>query len=652
MKNKIVQVSIFRNLTGTVIFLLALVGTFAGCGKENIPLPDKDTASAGGFEFSVSVPEATSMMTRSLSSESLSELWVLVFDDQGFFVEAQKATPVDPTSFSTDENAEYKFTVTLQASPSSRTLHFIGDYDFEANPVVYGTEYYVLRRLSVRDNQDAYWQRVILPGGILSAEEMDQMSDEKKEAYLENSGLRRIPLVRNFARVHVESATDDFKITGYALWNIPDRGCVAPCVMSHNSFATYAKADTEGDSFTGNPWVSRSYDELTSSYDGSTSAGFFGYLPQDVEIVQSDASVLTFDNSDKFLYERPYSEDVSNTAIIVKGSFDGNADSYYKIDFVKAAENGFVTYYNILRNFIYSATIVSCTSDGYSSAAEAAAAPASNNFVSSVVTQDIVNISDGTSRMYVSYTDTTVVSTDPFSFRYKYIPDYRNNPTVIDNSQIRPYDTVTGTAPANDGTGSVIKTYTSEDDSDGWKRVTINPQTPTDEEKTQTVIFYEPREEGGAVKIARTIVYRLRKPFTMVLECSPSTVSASVGQELTMNIKIPTGLRQHLFPLEFKMESEANSLTPDNSKAEDAHKSGYMATWYGTSMLDSTKRSYGFTKTITYAEYMALESTADNSYKILPCSFKTSKASSATKVWVYNKYFYYGDGLSTVSFDN
>lgn len=636
----------------TIIFLLALAWIFTGCAKENVPNSGENSSTPMGLEFSVSVPQASSMMTRSFSSEALSELWVLVFDDQGFYVESQKATPVDPTTFSTDERTEYKFSVSLQASPSPRTLHFIANYDFKANPLTYGTEYYVLRQLTVRGGQDAYWQRVALPGGIISTDEMGEMTLSERETYLESIGLKRIPLVRNFARVHVESSTDDFKITGYALWNVPDRGCVAPCVMSHNSFATYAKTDSEGDGNADNPWVSRSYDELTASYDGKTSAGFLGYLPQDAEIIQSDASALSFDTSDKFLYERPYSEDVTNTAIIVKGSFDGNADTYYKIDFVKAAENGFVTYYNILRNFIYSATIVSCSSDGYASAAEAAAAPASNNFVSSVVTQDIVNISDGTSRLYVSYTDTTVVSTGAFNFRYKYIPDYRNAPTAVDNSKISPYDVATGAAPANDGTGSVFKSYSSSDDSNGWKVVTINPQTPTDEEKTQTVIFYEPREEGGAVKIARTVIFRLRKPYTMVLECSPSTVSSSVGQAVTLNIKIPTGLRSHLFPLEFKIEAEENSLTPDNSKAEDAYKSGYMSTWYGASMLDSSKRSYGFTKTITYAEYMALESTGDNSYKILPCAFKTTKAASATKVWVYNKYFYYGDSLSTVSFNN
>ncbi len=635
----------------TIILLLTLAAAFAGCAKANVAEPKVNETSAGGFEFSVSVPDATAMMTKSFSSEALLQLWVLVFDEQGFYVEAQKATPVDPTVFSTDENTEYKFNVTLQASPSARTLHFIANYDFESNPVTYGTEYYVMRKLTVGNNQDSYWQRVVLPGGIRSTEEMEEMTSAEKEAYIESVGLKRVPLVRNFARVHLESATDDFKITGYALWNIPDRGCVAPCVMSHNSFATYAKSDSEGDSLSDNPWVSRSYDELSTSFDGSVAAGFFGYLPQDAQIIQSDASTLTFDNSDKYLYERPYSEDVTNTAIIVKGSYDGNADTYYKIDFVRAAENGFVSYYNILRNFIYSATVISCSSDGYATAAEAAAAPASNNFVSSVVTQDIVNISDGTSRMYVSYTDTTVVSTDPFNFRYKYIPDYRNAPTTVDNSKVSAYDVATAAAPANDGTGAVVKSYSSTD-SNGWKVVTINPQTPTDEEKTQTIIFYEPREEGGTVKIARTVIYRLRKPYSMDLECSPSTVSSSVGQAVTLNIKIPTGLRSHLFPLEFKMEAEANSLTPDNSKAEDTYKSGYMATWYGESMLDSTKRSFGFTKTITYDEYMALESTSDNSFKTLPCSFKTTKASSATKVWVHNKYFYYGDGLSTASFNN
>ena len=627
-----------RKIVILIVALLAVVGCNDSLRVEH---PAK---VSGGLQFSVSVPEANQMLTRSFSSEAINSLWVLVFDDQGFFIESQQAEPLEPGTFSTDQNTEYKFSVKLQSSPARRILHLVANYDFEANPVSYGSEYYVLRSLTVADGQDAYWQRVELDHGIPDDISSMPESDLAK--------IKKIPLVRNFAKIHVEVAENsNFTMTGYALWNVPDRGCVAPCVMSQNSFAVYEKSDTESDAYALNPWVSRTYAELTKSFDGTSTSGFTGYLPASVNIVQTDASALTFGTDDQYMYERPFSEDNTNTAIIVKGHYSGSsADTYYKIDFVESAAAGLMTYYNIIRNFVYSATIVSCSSDGYATPEEAAEAPAANNFISSVVTQDLINISDGTSRLEISYTDTTVVSTDVFTFRFRYMPDYKNNPTSIDNTRIYTYDRATGQQVGSDG--AVIKSYSSDRTTANWCYAYITPQEPSDEEKVQTIVFYEPNESGANVKIARTVNFHLRNPYKMILECSPSTVSSGIGNAVTLNIKVPTGLASHLFPLEFKMEAAANSLTPDVSKSDDTYASGYMSTWYGTSMINSSKRSYGFTKTVTYTEYMNMASTADNSYKIIPCAFKTVKSSSATSVWVYNKYFAFGDGVSTVSFSN
>lgn len=627
-----------RKIVILIVALLAVVGCNDSLRVEH---PAK---VSGGLQFSVSVPEANQMLTRSFSSEAINSLWVLVFDDQGFFIESQQAEPLEPGTFSTDQNTEYKFSVKLQSSPARRILHLVANYDFDANPVSYGSEYYVLRSLTVADGQDAYWQRIVLDHGIPDDISSMPESDLAK--------IKKIPLVRNFAKIHVEVAENsNFTMTGYALWNVPDRGCVAPCVMSQNSFAVYETSDTESDAYALNPWVSRTYAELTKSFDGTSTSGFTGYLPASVNIVQTDASALTFGTDDQYMYERPFSEDNTNTAIIVKGHYSGSsADTYYKIDFVESAAAGLMTYYNIIRNFVYSATIVSCSSDGYATPEEAAEAPAANNFISSVVTQDLINISDGTSRLEISYTDTTVVSTDVFTFRFRYMPDYKNNPTSIDNTRIYTYDRATGQQVGSDG--AVIKSYSSDRTTANWCYAYITPQEPSDEEKVQTIVFYEPNESGANVKIARTVNFHLRNPYKMILECSPSTVSSGIGNAVTLNIKVPTGLASHLFPLEFKMEAAANSLTPDVSKSDDTYASGYMSTWYGTSMINTSKRSYGFTKTVTYTEYMNMASTADNSYKIIPCAFKTVKSSSATSVWVYNKYFAFGDGVSTVSFSN
>ena len=628
----------------------------AGCSEGVESLPE----TSEGLTFSVTSPDFGKAATRGMSltdDENISMLYVLVFDENGYFVECQKAEPVDPASFGIDMNTEYKFTVKLQASLNKRILHFIANYDFSANPVTYGTEYSVISNLTVGDSKVAYWQRVVLDGGIYLNDSWDKMPESDR------AKLVKIPLVRDFSKVTVDCKEGcNFELTGYTLLNVPDRGSVAPCVMSESSFAVYPANDSDGDDYALNPYVSREYEDLSASYDGNSSVGFEGYLPKNVQIVDTDASAVEWTvpsssaSGTLYLYERPFSNDATSTVILVKGKWTGKGstgkETYYKIDFVKSADMGLMEYYNILRNFTYAVTITNCTSDGYGSAAEAAVQPASNNFASSVVTQDIINISDGTSRLLISYSDTTVVTENDFTFRFKYVPDI-TDPNTVDNTVIDTYDKATGKALA--GGGAVIKEFDSDREvtgADGWCVCTLTPQTPGDEEKTQTIILYEPAATGGYVKVARTVVMHLRKPYKMGLECDPSSVSTGVGQTFTLNIKVPTGLSEHLFPLEFKMESSANSLTPDVSKSGDTYKSGYMSTWYGASMINSAKSSYGFTKTVTYAEYQAMASTSDNACKIIPCAFKTTKSVSAATVWVQNKYFEFGDGKSTVSFSN
>ena len=616
-----------------------------------------------GITFSVTVPQS-GVATRSFSQEEIHSLHVLVFDENGYFVECQKAQPVNPSAFGTDMNVEYSFTVNLQASPNKRILHFVANYDFESNPVEYGTEYSVISHLTVGDRQEAYWQRVVLEEGIY--EKFDDMPEKGK--------LVKIPLVRNFAKVVVESKIDNFEVIGYALWNVPDKGSVAPCVLASQAFATYAKREGDPvDGFDNNPWVCRAYDELSAHYaDDSKSSGYKGYLPENATIVSTDASSLTFDNNAKYMYERPFSDDETNTAIIVKGKYNGNI-SFYKIDLVMPPKQGVSEHYNILRNYTFKANIVGCSADGYQSAQEAAMNPASNNFMASVVTQDVINISDGTARLFVTYTDTTIVSNDPFVFRYKYYPDFKSNPNDVKNKALSFYDLTRRKALTRDDKDkydvelespyfvmtkyNVIEEVASGPWA-GWHQTTITPDTPTDEERSESVIIYQMTDDNNQVKIARTVTFRLRKPFTMILECEPATVSTGVGQKVKVNIKIPSGLRESLFPLEFKLEAENNSLSPDNSLTADEYRSGYMSTWYGKSIIpgngkqDNVKQSYGFTKTLSYSEYLSMALTDDNSYRIVPCAFVTTKSNSATKIWIQNKYFYFGNGQSTASFVN
>lgn len=650
-----------------MIVLASLVTV--GCAKELSVEP----VSGSGLRFSVVVPPSGAISTRSFASEAVTSLHVLVFDENGYFVECQKAVPAAGTTWGADMNSVYSFTVSLQASASKRILHFVANYDFDAHPVEYGTEYSVVSHLTVGGGQEAYWQRVVLDGGIYTQENLDSMPEADK------AKLVKIPLVRNFAKIVVESKTHDFTVTGFALWNVPDRGCVAPCVMAPPTFATYGMDDTDGDQFAANPWISRTYEAISGSFgpNDTDSVGYSGFLPAAANIVSTDANALTYDMTDKYMYERPYSGDLTHTAVIVKGRYNGedseDKDTYFKVDLIRYSQHGRTEYYNILRNFTYKVNINSCTDDGYATAAEAAAQPASNNFVSSVVTQDVINISDGEARLYVSTTDTTVVSSEPFRFRYKYVPDFYGD-GLVDNTKVSFYDYTRNHPLTRDDASiyyveldppySVMEKYNVVDKLDApgsrwhqWHETTIVPTEPGDEEVSETVIIYQETDDGTQVKIARSVTFRLRKPFEMIAECVPSVLKEGVGDSLVVNIKIPSGLREALFPLEFVIEADNNSITPNtdwSSADKDPQRPGYLSAWYGKSIIPGkeTQQTYGFKKRLFYPDYLKMSLSADNSHRIVPCAFKTTKSKSATKIWIQNKYFAFGDGKSTAEFTN
>lgn len=657
-----------RKLTYSLIVALAMVGLFAGC-SDRFELPTPQTES--GLSFSVTVPKA-GIATRSFDAETITSLHVLVFDENGYFVECQEAVPAAGATWGADMNTEYSFTVSLQASASRRILHFVANYDFDAHPVEYGTEYSVISHLTVSGGQEAYWQRVVLDGGIYTNENWDNMSAADK------AKLVKIPLVRNFAKIVVESETHDFTVTGFALWNVPDRGCVAPCVMVPPTFATYGKSDIDGKTLGNNLWICRTYDDLSTSFGpedtGDKKVGYSGFLPADASIVSKDANALTYDLMPKYMYERPYSRDVTHTAVIVKGKYKNGKETYFKVDLIKHAQHGLTEYYNILRNFTYKVNIKGCTGDGYDTAAEAAAQPASNNFVSSVVTQNVINISDGTARLYVSTTDMTIVSNEPFSFRYKYVPNFTEDPGTVNNKALSFYDYTRNEPLKRDDASEyyveldqphyVMAKYNVVDKVDDpksdwyqWHETTITPAEPGDEEVSETVIIYQETNDGTQVKIARSVTFRLRKPFEMIAECEPEVVPTGVKQEVRVNIRIPNGLRESLFPLEFVIEAEDNSITPNtdwSSAEKDPQRPGYLSAWYGKSIIPGkeNQQTYGFKKRLFYPDYLKMTVTPDNSHRIVPCAFKTTKSNSATKIWIQNKYFYFGDGKSTAEFTN
>ena len=204
------------------------------------------------------------------------------------------------------------------------------------------------------------------------------------------------------------------------------------------------------------------------------------------------------------------------------------------------------------------------------------------------------------------------------AFRYKYIPNYYG----IEGGQVQndlvKFDNIVGDVI----TGIDIA---ENDASDEWREVTIHVNKPSDISRQQ--ILYLKTNNSN---LNRQIRHTLRKKLTMEVECTPK-VRNSILQEMTVDIKLPTGMTEDMFPLALNMETYDRTLSPDATKNS-------IPVTAGTSIIDTDDRkgqlSYYYTVTIpTLDAYKALPNRTFSTYWL------TNKADNASTFYVDNKYF-------------
>lgn len=564
------------------IFVLLL----SACSNEELLVesPQVEESDTVELTMSVNVPEVSS--ARSFGeTATITSLYLVVFDKQGYLAEFAQATDLKTSG------GETSFKVTLHQTTNKRIIHFIANY--EIGNLAYGSESEIIGRMTVSGNQDAYWQRVELESGIAN----DEATIAK---------MKRVPLLRNFAKITVSADLRNFILEGFAVVNTLNKGTVAPYNTNGGGFANFISG------------------EACLSYAAITAQGYTGLVPSGATINSELPSETAFQTTPYYMYERKHPGDNTATYVLLKGKYNGGASTYYKLDMVYKNTDGVLTYYNLLRNFQYAVTINSVTGNGYSTIEEAAAQPANNNFSGSVLTKSLLNISDGHERLLVSFTDTTLVNTDKITLKYKYIPDISNTSTnngAVNKDLVKSGVVISIVAPL------------SGQDAQGYSSIEITPNEPGDLTRTQTVTLI-----GGS--LSRDVTFTLRKEQQMEVSCSPGKVASKVGSSVDVSIKIPNGLSETLFPLTFLIEAEALSLYPDAAK-------DYMPVKVGASIVPSKKdaSSFGFEKELTYDNYKKM--TVQGGHKEIICHFLTNKEKSASRVYVYNKYFNLGEANFT-----
>ena len=380
-----------------------------------------------------------------------------------------------------------------------------------------------------------------------------------------------------------------------------------------------------------------------------------------------------------YLYERPVpTGSVEPTYVLIYGKYKNPKDPslseeeketgvncYYKIDLMDGKD-----YYPIFRNFKYQVFIRKITSRGYDNPRSAAESAGSANVSADVTASHLADISDGKKRMaidpWMSYTfidgdpdkddDGNPITELPTHLYVKFLDDITTDPPVLNTKAASiTYELI----PENGGVivDDVVEigspaTHGSEY---GWRPIKFKVNKPdASVSRTQTLRIYcqtDP-DDANEVPLYRDVVITLQSKQTMKVACRDEKVLRDIGIEQEVDISIPSGLVESMFPLIFTIEPQEMTLTAALTTTAEG-KQVSMPVVYGGSVnplyQDSenpsniVKTRFQFERTVTWAEYNAQRTVIDeydeSRWKTFPCLFKTNCEYSATEIWVANKYF-------------
>lgn len=577
-----------------LIYIFLILLGFTSCMKNDRVTKEPDATDKVDIIFGVDLPEThTKVMA---DDPQVQNLRVAVFGGSGYLKEYVQANPID---LATENSTRYYYKVRLSLSDSYLKVHFIANGP-QTLPFKYEDE--VMSVQTVSGNQDAYWQKIELPNGITAKKDDEGVyikvngeyvvSDETKARFQD------IPLVRNFAKIVVESETDDFQLLSYALVNKPSMGSIAAYNKKTNAFVMNYQDST--------------MTQLKSWYPGN--------IPAAATIDKTIPAASAFSANPVYMYERPIpTEDA--TFLIVYGKYKDGLNYYYRIELQDA--DG---YYAIYRNWVYTVKIKGILRAGSATPTDAANSAGSGDVSTDQKAENLTDVSDGVARIYVEYTEKTLVGAGTVTLKFKFLPDASSDTPA--NDQV----TVTVGDPGASGAvidGSV--TVATSDDAQGWRQLSFTSTAPGDVLKTQTIRVTGTYGNPQA-KLFRNVTYKLMSIQDMIVVCDPHDLLKGKGEKVDVLIKIPKDLPRSIFPLQLKIESSALSITPDNDN---------LPVYPGETFVEGkTGASYYFVKTLDYDDYLALQEASTDEWVTVTTHFKTSKESSDCSVYVANEYFH------------
>ena len=573
------------------------------------------------------------------------------------------------------EVPEYTYSARITLSNTPRRIHFLGN---GPTSIRFGKDYEVLPSL-LGEKETGFWQMIELPN-ITARQDTDgdyvtpdgkggYRKREDGEDYVPSLELEKafthIPLIRNWAKIELKAepaSVSNFTPISFAVVNVPKQGALVP--------------------YGGVKGFITNYKDLSFNKLRSGEYNYGGNLPTTVEFDASVPSASDFekvegrvrhydvpgvegyphvDDEDYtvYLYERPVPDaNIPPSSVIVYGKYynpddlssltekekeDDGALCYYKVDLMEGSE-----YYPVLRNFKYTVQIHKISARGHATPEEAFAAAGSADVSADINASTLPDISDGTRRMAVQpWMSKTFIQAVPKQEQL-YVTFYSNingdNPqpdlTPVSDKHFT-YELIPKTA------GIVTDVEIGEAEKDpkkdhyGWRPISFAIASPDEAAgRTQTLRIkckVKPDDKDES-PLYRDIVISLLPTQQMRVTCENPRVLLVTGEPQRVDVDIPDGLVESMFPLHFMIEAKSLTLTPDTSV-----EGNNLPVISETSIIGDYP-SFHYQRTVEWSEYKNLPAKLDyeddSRWRTFSSYFKTNCENSATEVYVANEYFF------------
>ncbi len=615
------------------------------CQKELSEVQPVDSAALEGatvtVPFTVSIQTSNDPSTRAderIERPELKNLYIAIFGENGGmlqqFVPARQVRDFSEDPYGYTNQAEYVAELPLYDEECH--LHFIGNFTGDIATLNFEYEKDFMDHMAVHittttdanghstitDAPVAFWQKVILADGIQS--EIDPTTKEVKIAAATKNQLNPIALVRNYAKITVTADSEaEFEILSYALVNVPYQGSVAPFHPTTQFNNHYTQINKYCSSQTTDNFVT----DLLKS-------GYIGYMGDNDLIFKGNpgyGSAKRYSDPDNglYMYERTVPErSGEQTGIIIEVKWKDNIPAssenhllsgethFYKIEFLN--ENG--DYIPICRNVHYNINLSALSGAGYEvlgdnkSAAfdQAFAGPFFGNISSSIETATLTTIDDNIRQISVNMMDYfSVAGEDVVDIYFQFWLNKDGDPSKSVNNYHKEVLTVPSYSPA---IASVSDVELIDDPNHPFYNhmhvtVTLNPKDPNGN-TLRSKLRIQGQNDAGIGSLYRDILFTVMEVQNFTAETKLS-VSAD-KKDVTVTIGIPRDLPFTMFPLQVKIESQANNLTTNRAD---------LPVGYGESSFDGKSNTFYFVKTIQYKDYVDT-STGVYAYTTeFPCTF-------------------------------